>query len=48
MSCFCKKVLNDATFNYYMQKLRDALGGDTSWLETFNGFEEYKSKYSGR
>ncbi|MEM3424376.1 MAG: hypothetical protein QXI42_01015 [Thermoproteota archaeon] len=42
---FCKKVLDDATFNGYMQKLRDALGGDTSWLETFNGFEEYKSKY---
>jgi len=43
---FCKRVLDDAMFNSYIRKFKDVLGRDTSWLEIFNGFEEYK--YSER
>ncbi|MBO3832875.1 MAG: hypothetical protein FGF51_05755 [Candidatus Brockarchaeota archaeon] len=41
---FGKKVLDDDAFNNHMQRLRDALGGDTGWLVIYNGLEEYKSR----
>lgn len=38
---FVKKgVVSDAELNGYIQKLRDALGGDTSWLIVWHGLPE--------
>ncbi|MCX8184128.1 MAG: hypothetical protein N3F08_06910 [Crenarchaeota archaeon] len=42
-----KGVISDDKFNDYMQRLRDALGGDTSWLVICNGFDEFVKAYGG-
>jgi len=38
-------VLSDIEFKDYEQELRDALGGDTSWLKIFHGFDEFVKAY---
>ncbi len=41
-----KGVISDAEFNDYVQKLRDALGGDTGWLVICHGFDEFVKAYA--
>ncbi|MGC8836311.1 MAG: hypothetical protein ACP5PL_05170 [Infirmifilum sp.] len=43
-----KGVMSDAEFGDYTQRLRDALGGDTSWLIICHGFDEFNKAYVGR
>ncbi len=40
-------ILSDVDFNDYIQKLRAALGGDTSWLKICHGFDEFVKEYEG-
>jgi len=42
-----KGVISDTKFDEYAKKLRDALGGDTSWLVICYGFKEFEGAYGG-